>query len=61
MQVTLKAAGYSLMTMFVSCGVGAQESIASPQTDRSAIYAATERPAAPLFEYLYSQNLKRSR
>jgi hypothetical protein len=36
MQAALRAAGYSLMIMFVSCGVGAQQTDGLPTSNGSA-------------------------
>ena len=60
MRATLKAAGYCLMTMFVSCGVGAQDFTHRSPSVRADLKAAPERQALPVFEFLQSQNHKRS-
>lgn len=61
MRGTLKVAGYSLMAMFVSCGVGAQDFSARSPIDRAAVSAASEPPTLNLFDTFYSQYMKRSR
>lgn len=62
MRGTLKIAGYSLMVMFVSCGVGAQDFSARSPIDRAAVSAAPEPlPTLNLFDTFYSQYMKRSR
>jgi hypothetical protein len=60
MRGTLKAAGYCLMTMFVSCGVGAQEFTHRSPSVRADLKAAPEHRALLVFEFIDSQNHKRS-
>ncbi|WP_339452489.1 hypothetical protein [Pseudomonas sp. EA_5y_Pfl2_R50] len=61
MRAAFKAAGYCVMTMFVSCGVGAQDVSARPPADRPAIEAAPERTALYLLEFSDSPHIERSR
>lgn len=62
MRGTLKVAGYSLMAMFVSCGVGAQDFTTRSPIDRAAVSAASEPlPTLNLFDAFCSQYMKRSR
>ncbi|MGG7671655.1 hypothetical protein [Pseudomonas sp. WC2] len=60
MRAALKAAGYCLMTMFVSCGVGAQDFTHHSPSVRADLKAAPERQALPVFEFIHSQNHERS-
>jgi hypothetical protein len=60
MRAALKAAGYCLMTMFVSCGVGAQDFTHHLPSVRADLKAAPERQALPVFEFIHSQNHERS-
>ncbi|MCF5705306.1 DUF1254 domain-containing protein [Pseudomonas syringae] len=59
MHAALKAAGYSLMTMFVSCGVGAQDFTASPEEARGIAKEAYLYgfPVVEMYKVLYSQTL----
>jgi hypothetical protein len=50
MHITIRAAGFSLMTMFVSCGVGAQE----PDTRIGQIVMAGVLPAHDTIANLYA-------
>jgi hypothetical protein len=57
MHAALKAAGYSLMTMFVSCGVGAQDFTASPEEARGIAKEAYLYgfPVVEMYKTLYTQ------
>lgn len=60
MRAALKAAGYALMTMFVSCGVGAQDFTHRSPSVRADLKATPERQVLPAFDFFDSQNHKRS-